>query len=416
MATPATSTAFPAPAPSAFTNSTNPASSTPAPTAPNTDDCPHSLLPPEPETTSEQLRPGQTSPAPLPPVRTADCGVSAPEGFRVDESVVGAAWIITDIDTGEIIAWKDPHGRYRPASIIKALLALVAIRDLDPALVITATREDAAMEGSAVGLGEGGHYSVTQLLQGLILASGNDAAHALATALGGEETTLTKINALATELGTTDTYAASYSGLDAAGMSTSAYDMALIYQAAFNNPVFAEIAATEHVDFPGYGDLEGYEVWNDNGLFMNDPDGIGGKTGFTDDAHHTFVGALNRDGRRLMAVILDTVVEGGHRSWQQAQALLHEAYAVPPGGGIGSLEPVAHSSSSPTPLPSPTPMQQESQQPVKTAPAQPDESYEWVGWVIISLTAALVVALTTFSLRPRRRQSGRGHRANRSRY
>src|SRR5690625_7078688 len=64
---------------------------------------------------------------------------------------------------------------------------------------------------------------------------------------------------------------------------------------------------------------------------MNDPDGIGGKTGYTDDANHTFVGALDRDGRRLMAVILDTTIDHGPRAWEQAQMLLDEAYKIPAG-------------------------------------------------------------------------------------
>lgn len=310
--------------------------------APVTDHCPNALAPPEPTTTSEQLAPGQETPSALPvPAAAAerDCGVTATEGFTVPEEVVASAWLVADIDSGEIIAQKDPHGRYRPASIIKALLALVAIRDLDLQQEVTVSHESAAQEGSAVGLGEDGVYTVEQLLQGLLLASGNDAAHALAQELGGDEATLAKINELAVELGTTDTRAATYSGLDAPGMSSSAFDLGLIYLAAYQDPVFSRIANTEFVDFPGYDGHEGYQVWNDNGLFMNDPDGIGGKTGYTDDANHTFVGAMDRDGRRLMAIVLDTTIDGG-RPWVQAQQLLHEAYDQPTSAGVGTLEPV----------------------------------------------------------------------------
>ena len=124
-------------------------------------------------------------------------------------------------------------------------------------------------------------------------------------------------------------------------MSTSAEDISIIYRAAFRNKTFARIVDTEHVEFPGWGELPGYELWNDNGLFLNDPDGIGGKTGYTEDAHHTFVGALDRGGRRLQAVILDTTVEHGFRAWQQAQMLLDEAYKVKPGEGVGTLSDAA---------------------------------------------------------------------------
>ena len=371
-------------------------------TAPDTDLCPHSLVPEEPTTTSERLAPGQAAPTPLPAVEGAACGVTAPSGFRVNKDVVASAWMVSDLDTGEIIAMKDPNGRYRPASIIKALLALVVIEELPLDQRITATLDDASVEGSAVGLGPDGVYTVEQLLQGLLMASGNDAAHALAQAIGGDEEALEKVNAKAKEIGTRSTVAASYSGLDAAGMSTSAADISLIYRAAFANDTFARIVDTEHVEFPGWGDMPGYELWNDNGLFLNDPDGIGGKTGYTEDAHHTFVGAINRDGRRLQAVLLDTTVEHGFRAWEQAQMLLDEASDVQPGDGVGQLDDFAAGRHEPS----------ESQEP-STAPTTPSatataeapatassfaDSQGWIGWLVAGLVTLLVVAVATFSL------------------
>lgn len=94
------------------------------------------------------------------------------------------------------------------------------------------------------------------------------------------------------------------SGLDGPGMSTSAYDIGLFYRYAWQNPVFADIVATRTFDFPGHGDHPGYELENDNQLLYNYPGALGGKTGYTDDAGQTFVGAANRDGRRLMTVLL----------------------------------------------------------------------------------------------------------------
>lgn len=394
--------------------------------APNTDNCPQRLTPPEPVTTSERLAPGQVAPTALPPVEGLPCGVTAPPGFQVSPDVVAAAWMVSDIDTGEIIAMKDPHGRYRPASIIKVLLALVALEELDLKKVHVATAQDASIDGSAVGLGEDGRYTVEQLLQGLIMASGNDAAHALAQELGGDEAALRKVNALAAQLGTQSTRAASYSGLDAAGMSTSAADMSLIYRAAFKNPTFARLAATEKVDFPGYRDVPGYELWNDNGLFMNDEHGIGGKTGYTDDAHHTFVGALDRDGRRLQAVILDTTVEHGFRAWQQAQLLLHEAYRLPAGAHVASLADVARPTAAATSTAeaSPTPSAGAAagaasasagapQNPSNFTPAL-DDLPKSTAWVVVALVGLLAV-LATFASLLLGRRSGRGRRAGRSR-
>ncbi|MCG7229180.1 D-alanyl-D-alanine carboxypeptidase family protein [Corynebacterium minutissimum] len=370
-------------------------------TAPDTDSCPHSLVPAEPSTTSEELAPGQATPTPLPPVDGAACGVTAPRGFKVNKDVVASAWMVSDLDSGEIIAMKDPNGRYRPASIIKALLALVVIEELPLDQRITATLEDASVEGSAVGIGPEGTYTVEQLLQGLLMASGNDAAHALATALGGDEDTLRKVNEKAREIGTRSTVAASYSGLDAAGMSTSAADISLIYREAFANDTFARIVDTEHVDFPGWGEMPGYELWNDNGLYLNDPDGIGGKTGYTEDAHHTFVGAIDRDGRRLQAVILDTTVDHGFRAWEQAQMLLDESSTVTPGHGVGQLEDFsAQAAEETTVVPTPTPPTP-TKTPETTQPRSSssfEDSQGWIGWMVAGLVALLVVVVATFSL------------------
>ncbi|MDO5031176.1 D-alanyl-D-alanine carboxypeptidase family protein [Corynebacterium sp.] len=363
--------------------------------APDTDDCPFAELPEPAITTSERLAPGQAAPTPLPPVATANCGVSAPEDFRVDKDVVASAWMVSDIDTGEIIAMKDPNGRYRPASIIKALLALVAIDELPLDKKVHTTMEDASVEGSAVGIGPDTDYTVEQLLQGLLMASGNDAAHALAQALGGDEVALRKVNALAKKLGTQSTYAASYSGLDAPGMSTSAEDISLIYQAAFHNPTFARLVNTEHVEFPGWGEMPGYQLWNDNRLYLEDPDGIGGKTGYTEDAHHTFVGALDRGGRRLQAVILNTTVEHGPRAWQQAQMLLHEAYEVPEGHGVGMLADAAAPPTTtvpPTPTPAPAPSSTVAAEASPEAPSRLGNIEGWVGWVIAALVGVALIA------------------------
>lgn len=360
-----------------------PMTSTPTRTiAPNTDDCPNSATPPEPTTTSEQLAPGQAPPEELPVLADGECGVTAPAGFRVPEEVLASSWIVADLDSREVIAQKDPHGRYRPASVIKALLALVAIEKLDLRQKVTVSHESAAQVGSAVGIGEGGTYTVEQLLQGLLMASGNDAAHALAQELGGDEVALRLVNEKAAALGTTDTRVATYSGLDAPGMSSSAFDLGIIYAAAFADPTFARLVGTEKVDFPGYDDHEGYELWNDNGLFMNDPDGIGGKTGFTDDANHTFVGALDRDGRRLVAVVLDTTVDKA-RAWQQAQGLLDEAYTVPAGSGVGTLTPIQRAETlTPTPVPPP-------------AETTNDRDLPIVGISVIAAVAALGVVAAT---------------------
>ena len=377
--------------------------------APDTDDCPNATRPPEPRTSSETPLPGGT-PTPLPVVVDGPCGVEVPDGFQVPEEVHASAWLVADIDSGEVIAAKDPHGRYRPASIIKMLLAMIVVDELDRDREVVVSAESAGQIGSAVGIGEGGTYTVDQLLHGLLLASGNDAAHALAQELGGDEVTLEKINARARSLGTTDTTAASYSGLDAPGMSTSAFDMGLIYRAAYRTPELLEIMNTEHIPFPGYDDREGYEVWNDNGLFLNDADGLGGKTGYTDDANHTFVGAKSVADRRVFAVVLDTTVEKA-RAWQQAQLLIDAALRTAPGDGVGLLAPVVTESSSSAPTPDP----EEDPVEVPGVHESEDPRYrEEPGIIAVTVVGLLALVASAISVRtsgpPRRRPSGRGSR------
>ncbi len=267
----------------------------------------------------------------------AGCGlVTAPGTPPVPNDVSAGAWLVADLDSGAVIATKDPHGRHRPASIIKVLVAMAAMNALPLNKSVPGTAEDAAAEGTKVGVEEGGVFTVNQLLHGLLMHSGNDAAHALAMQLGGMQTALEKINVLAAKLGGRDTRVATPSGLDGPGMSTSAYDIGLFYRYAWQNPTFADIVATRTFEFPGHGDHPGYELENDNKLLFNYPGALGGKTGYTDDAGQTFVGAANRNGRRLTAVLLH-----GTRQpiapWEQAAHLLDYGFSTPQGTRVGTL-------------------------------------------------------------------------------
>jgi D-alanyl-D-alanine carboxypeptidase (penicillin-binding protein 5/6) len=310
--------------------------------APDAATCPFRESTP-PAVDSSEVPEAGDPPAPLPvPAKPlggdalSGCGVvTAPGTPPLPQDVSAEAWLVADLDTGDIIAAKDPHGRHRPASIIKVLIAMQAIKELPIHKVIAGTQDDANAEGTKVGVGENGFYSINDLLHGLLMHSGNDAAHALAMQLGGMDTALQKVNDLAGKLGGRDTRAATPSGLDGPGMSTSAYDIGLFYRYAWNNPVFADIVSTRSFDFPGRGDV-GYPVENDNQLLYNYPGALGGKTGYTDDAGQTFVGAANHDGRRLVAVLLH-----GTRQpiapWEQAAHLLDYGYATAPGTKVGAL-------------------------------------------------------------------------------
>jgi D-alanyl-D-alanine carboxypeptidase (penicillin-binding protein 5/6) len=312
--------------------------------APETATCPYRVTTPPAVDASEAPRPGQDPPVALPVPATplggdalSGCGIITPPGTPPPPGDVSAeAWLIADMETGDVIAARDPHGRHRPASVIKVLTAVQSLKELNLAKAVPGTTEDAEAEGTRVGVDAGGLYTVNDLLHGLLMHSGNDAAHALARQLGGVDTTLLKLNELAGKLGGRDTRVATPSGLDGPGMSTSAYDLALFYRYAWRNPTFTDIVATRTYDFPGRDGNPPYEIENDVKLLYNYPGALGGKTGYTDDAGQTFVGGAERDGRRLVAVLLH-----GTRQpiapWEQAARLLDYGFGLPAGTKVGTL-------------------------------------------------------------------------------
>lgn len=324
---------------------------------PDADPCAYRVTTPPAVDASEVPKPGDPTPEPLAvpesPVggeAMGSCGiVTAPGTPPVPGDVSAEAWLVADLDTGDVIAARNPHGRHRPASIIKVLVAMQAIKDLPIRKLIPGTQDDANAEGTKVGVGEGGTYTTNDLLHGLLMYSGNDAANALARQLGGMEAALGKLNNLAGRLGARDTRVATPSGLDGPGMSTSAYDIGLFYRYAWRNAVFSDIVGTRSYDFPGR-DGAGYVIENDNKLLDNYPGAMGGKTGYTDDAGQTFVGAANRDGRRLVAILLR-----GTRQpiapWEQAARLLDYGFATAPGTKVGSLIEPDPSLTAPNPSP-----------------------------------------------------------------
>ncbi|TDP39915.1 D-alanyl-D-alanine carboxypeptidase family protein [Nocardia ignorata] len=341
-------------------------------TTPNTDGCPQKTRPPAPIDSSEVPAPGESAPAELPvpdkPIggdRLGECGVVLPVGAPpLPADISATAWMVSDLDTGRVLAAKDPHGRYRPASTIKVALAIVALRTLDLDKVVVGTQADADVDGTRVGIGPGGRYTNRQLMQALIMCSGNDAAHAIATQLGGDKAAVAKMNDLAKSLRAVDTRAATPSGLDGPGMSTSAYDLSVLFREAMSIPLFAEFIHTEQVDFPGYpadpkipGDEDhpGFPIGNDNQLLYNYPGAIGGKTGFTDDARQTFVAAAERDGHRLVVTLLQADVRP-IRPWEQAARLLDYGFALDSDARIGKLPEVGDDMIQPSvPLASPPP-------------------------------------------------------------
>jgi serine-type D-Ala-D-Ala carboxypeptidase (penicillin-binding protein 5/6) len=311
-------------------------------------ECPYARAPGPPVDESEALRPGQSPPPPLPvPAQPVGgpamgwCGVVVHRDAPAPPAVGVASYVLADLDTGAVLAAHDAHARLRPASLMKTLTGLLAARDLPMDEVLTGTQVDADQEGTRVGLGPGGRYPVRDLLEAMLMASGNDAAHALAVRHSGSaEAMVAAMNRTAADMGALDTRAATPSGLDGPGMQTSAYDLASIFRAGMAEPEFARATGTRQIVLPGYPGHPPTPVSNDNKLLRFYAGAIGGKTGFTDDARHTYIGAAQRGGRRLVVVLM----RGEQRPvpmYAQGAALLDYGFSRPTEQAIGRLTEAA---------------------------------------------------------------------------
>jgi D-alanyl-D-alanine carboxypeptidase (penicillin-binding protein 5/6) len=239
------------------------------------------------------------------------------------------AWVVADMDTGQVLAERDMNVAHPPASTIKTLLVLTALDEL-PSLdaTVVGTEADTHVECTCAGIEPGRTYTARQLLDAILLMSGNDAANALADMIGGYDTAVAKMNAKAAAIGALGTHAATPSGLDGAGGAgaTTPRDLAVIFRAAMANPVFAATIAQPAATFPtNAGDKP---LVNDDELLHRYPGTLGGKTGFTDAAKKTFVAAADRDGRRLVvAMMYGLIKEGGPTYWDQAMGLFDWGFA-----------------------------------------------------------------------------------------
>ncbi|GGM24030.1 D-alanyl-D-alanine carboxypeptidase [Micromonospora yangpuensis] len=270
-------------------------------------------------------------------------GLVAPAGATRPPAVSATSWLVADLDTGAVLGGCGPHEYATPASVQKLLLAATMLPRLDPGQLVTATHGDVDIEpgSSAMGLVEGGHYPLESVWLGLLLTSGNDAANLLARLGGGPDGLpggVRAMNEQARRLGALQTHAVTPSGLDGPGQFTSAYDLALIARACFADARFRRYELTERARVPAQPALrrKGYEIQNDNQLIQRYPGALGGKTGFTDLARHTYVGAAERGGRRLVVTLLGAEVDR-QRGWQQGATLLDWGFALPRDASVGRL-------------------------------------------------------------------------------
>ncbi len=250
--------------------------------------------------------------------------------------VTAKTWLVADARTGQVLAARGAHVRRPPASTLKALTALAVHPALEPTQRYVAGDAEVRVEGSRVGIVEGGSYTVHQLFEGLFLMSGNDAAVALAKANGGVRHTVAAMNSLARRLGAFDTVAVNPTGLDAPRQTSSAYDLALLGRAVLANPELARYAATVNSRFPGKPAEAGrkrdsFAMWTRQDYLVNYDGAVGIKNGYTTKARNTLIGAARRGDR----TILVTSMGNEWSTWREAAALTDWAFRV-----AGRIRPV----------------------------------------------------------------------------
>ena len=241
-----------------------------------------------------------------------------------------AGWLVADLDSGEVLAASGARTPLAPASTLKLLTALALSPGHDDAELYTATTAPGAADGSKVGIVAASQYRYTDLLHALLMASGNDAAVAMAEIDGGTENATARMNQVATDLGATDTLAVNTSGLDAPGQVSSARDLALLAGPVLDDARLARVVLTPQYPFPGAGAGFGrarptFMIGNHNRLLGSYDGLLGLKNGYTDAARGSLVAAAERDGRRLVAVVLRA--EGSEAD--QCAALMDWAFALP---------------------------------------------------------------------------------------
>ncbi|NMB24423.1 MAG: D-alanyl-D-alanine carboxypeptidase [Firmicutes bacterium] len=233
-------------------------------------------------------------------------------------NISASSAILVDGATGVALWAKNPNWQRPIASLTKIMTAAIVLEygDLDTFLTVSPTA--ARTSGSSMYLRAGAPYQVGDLLHGLMLLSGNDAATALAEHFGGsEEQFVAQMNKKAQMLGALDTNFVNPHGLPAQGHYSTAHDLAMITRYALANPEFAEVVASKQATVldPASGGL--HPIYSKNRLLWELEGADGVKTGYTLAAGRCLVASATRNGRQVIAVILD-----GPRMWEDAKALL----------------------------------------------------------------------------------------------
>ena len=225
--------------------------------------------------------------------------------------------ILLDANTGRVLYEKNPDSRSLIASTTKIMTALVVCEHCNVLDRMQIPKEAVGIEGSSMYLKEGEVLSIQELLYGLMLRSGNDAAVALAIYCGGTvEGFAAMMNDKARQLGLEGSHFENPHGLDSPNHYSTARDLAMLTAYAMKNPVFYQTVSSKSVR------IGSRTMQNHNKLLWRVEGADGVKTGFTKAAGRILVSSATRDGRRLICV---TINDGN--DWQDHTNLLENGFS-----------------------------------------------------------------------------------------
>ncbi|MGX1476963.1 UNVERIFIED_CONTAM: D-alanyl-D-alanine carboxypeptidase (penicillin-binding protein 5/6) [Streptomyces canus] len=268
------------------------------------------------------------------------------------KDITARSWIVTDAESGDVLAAHNAHWRLPPASTMKMLFAdtvLPKFAKTEKHKVVPSDLAGMGAGSSLVGIKEGETYTVHDLWLGVFLRSGNDAVRVLSAMNKGVAKTVTEMNEHAEELQALDTHVVSPDGYDAPGQVSSAYDLTLIARSGLQKKDFREYCSTVTAKFPGETkkDKKGkivrkpFEIQNTNRLLSGDSDisqyqGIAGvKNGNTTNAGATFTGVAERNGRVLLVTVMNPAKDEHNEVYKETAKLFDWGFKA-----AGKVQPV----------------------------------------------------------------------------
>jgi D-alanyl-D-alanine carboxypeptidase (penicillin-binding protein 5/6) len=252
----------------------------------------------------------------------------------------GQAAFLVDLDARQVLWQRDAETSRAPASLTKMITAMVAVDDAGSLTrMVEITKQETNVIPSVMGLTPGESVSVGDLLYGLFLDSGNDAAEALAGGIVPRDRFIRQMNQKAKSIGLTASHFVTPSGLDAPGHGMSAHDLA--HTAAYLDayyPQLAAIAATKDIAIAATATHKAFYPHNLNPILWSFPGATGLKTGLTDNAGGCIVATATRGHRHLIAVVLNATMH----SAEDATTLLDYGFSVHPTRAFGPWAATVH--------------------------------------------------------------------------